>query len=91
MQPETEQQTQTNESIFTNLVDLAPYEKSLKNARTWLYIIAALQFGIGIFEYFTIDDKTVAAVAFGIDTFVALVFLVNNYKRFSVVSSSFNC
>ena len=75
MQPETEPQTQTNESIFTNLVDLAPYEKSLKNARTWLYIIAALQFGIGIFEYFTIDDKTVADVAFGIDTFVAQVFL----------------
>ena len=75
MQPEVEQQAQTTDSIFNNLVDLAPYEKSLKNARIWLYVIAGLQFAVGIFEYFTIDDNIVAAIAFGIDAFVALGFL----------------
>jgi hypothetical protein len=76
MQPDVEQQPQANESIFNDLVDLAPYEKSLKNARIWLYIITGLQFAMGLFEYFTIDDNIIAAVAFGIDAFVAMSFLI---------------
>lgn len=75
MQQEVEQQAQANKSIFNNLIDLAPYEKSLKNARIWLYVISGLQFAMGIFEYFTVDDNIVAAMAFGIDAFVALGFL----------------
>jgi len=75
MQQEIEQQTPPEKSIFNNLVDLAPYEKTLKNARIWLFVIAGIQFCIGIFEYFTVDDNMVAAIAFGIDAFVALGFL----------------
>jgi uncharacterized membrane protein len=74
MQQEPEQTT-ANKSIFNNLVDLAPYEKSLKNARIWLFVIAGIQFCVGIFEYFSLDDNIVAAIAFGIDAFVALGFL----------------
>ena len=70
-----EQPTSPDKSIFNNLVDLAPYEKSLKNARIWLFVIAGIQFCVGLFEYFTVDDNMVAAIAFGIDAFVALGFL----------------
>jgi len=75
MQQEIEQQTSPDKSIFNNLVDLAPYEKTLKNARIWLFVIAGIQFGVGIFEYFSVEDNIVAAIAFGIDAFVALGFL----------------
>ena len=75
MQQEIEPQTSPDKSIFNNLVDLAPYEKSLKNARIWLFVIAGIQFAVGIFEYFSIDDNIVAAIAFGVDAFVALGFL----------------
>ena len=75
MQEQLEQQTSPGNSIFNNLVDLAPYEKNLKNARIWLFVIAAIQFAVGIFEYFSVDDNIVAAIAFSIDAFVALGFL----------------
>lgn len=64
------------ETIFDDVYDLAPYEKSMKNARVWLYVIAAIQVILGIVEFNTVDDPTIAAVAFGIDAFIALVFLV---------------
>ena len=75
MQTDLEPQPQSSETIFNNLVDLEPYEKSLKNARVWLYVIAGIQFAMGIYEYFTVEDNVVAAVAFGIDAFIALGFL----------------
>jgi predicted MFS family arabinose efflux permease len=63
------------ESIFSGVYDLAPYEKTMKNARIWLYVIAGAQLLMGIYEYNTIDDKTVGAIASGIDAFIALTFL----------------
>jgi hypothetical protein len=76
MEQEIEQSTSNSEeSIFNNLVDLEPYEKTLKNARIWLYVIAGLQFVMGIYEYFSVDDKTVASIAFAIDALIALTFL----------------
>src|SRR3982751_2716476 len=62
--------------LFNDVFQLEPYEKSMKNARVWLYVIAAIQFVVGIYEYSTVPDKTVGAVAFGIDAGVAIVFLV---------------
>jgi hypothetical protein len=64
------------ESIFSNVYDLTPYEKTMKNARIWLYVIAGAQFIMGIYEYNTIDEKTVAAIASGIDALIAVTFLV---------------
>ena len=43
------------ENIFSDFVDTRQYEKSLKNARIWLYVIAVIQAGIGVFEYTTTD------------------------------------
>lgn len=66
----------TQESIFNDVLDLRPYEKSLSNARIWLYIIAGLQFAVGIYEYFSIEDNLSAGISFGIDAFIGLAFLV---------------
>lgn len=61
--------------LFDGIYDTSAYEKNMKNARTWLYIIAGFQFAMGIFEYNTTPDATVALIAFGIDAFIAVVFL----------------
>lgn len=63
-------------SLFSNLIDTEPYEKSMRSARNWLYVIAAIQFIMGIVEYNTADDTTVGWIAFGMDAVVAVVFLL---------------
>lgn len=62
-------------SIFDDVYDMEPYEKSMRNARIWLYVIAGFQLIMGVIEFNTVTDPTVASVAFGIDAFLALVFL----------------
>lgn len=64
----------SQETIFSNFVDTAPYEKSLNNARIWLYVIAGIQTISAIVEYSTIDDKQVASIAGLIDICVAALF-----------------
>lgn len=64
----------TEETIFTDLADTSRFEKNLKNARIWLYVIAAIQTAIGIFEYSTIDNKDLAMIAGLIDIGIAFVF-----------------
>ena len=68
-------QNAPQETIFNDVLDTAPYEKSLKNARIWLYVVAAFQAGMGIFEFATIDDKTLAWIALIIDVVIGGVFL----------------
>ena len=63
------------QNLFADVVDTEPYEKSMKNARIWLYIIAALQAVMGIFEYNSTDDPTIGLIACGIDFAVAFLFL----------------
>jgi ribose/xylose/arabinose/galactoside ABC-type transport system permease subunit len=63
------------ESLFKDIYDLEPYEKSMKNARIWLYVISGFQFAVAIYEYSIMPDPTSAWIAFGIDTVLALVFL----------------
>jgi hypothetical protein len=62
-------------SIFDEGIDLSAYEKPLRNARIWLYVIAGLQFLMGIYEYFANDGSTIGIIAFGIDAAVAGLFL----------------
>lgn len=62
-------------SIFNDVYDLAPYEKTMKNARVWLYVIVGIQLIMGIIEFNTVEDSRVAAIAAGIDAFIALTFL----------------
>ncbi|MDB5206812.1 MAG: hypothetical protein JWR72_1887 [Flavisolibacter sp.] len=73
-----------NETIFGDLADTTKYEKGLKNARIYLYIIAALQVGVGIYEYVTTDDKNLALIAGGLDAGIGILFLlfaVWSYKK----------
>ena len=77
-QPTYQQAAETTEeptSIFNELIDTAPYEKSMKNARIWLYVIAGFQFLMGIVEYAREEEPIVGWMAFGIDAFIAFLFL----------------
>jgi len=67
---------ETQPTIFRDVLDTQPYQKSLKDARTWLYVVAGFQFLLGIFEYIQSDDRTVGTIAFGIDAFLAIIFLI---------------
>lgn len=62
-------------SLFDNVYDLEPYEKSMRSARIWLYVIAGIQLIVGIIEYNSVNDPSLAAIVFGIDAGIALVFL----------------
>lgn len=64
------------ESILTDMVDRESYEKPLKNARTWLYVIAGIQLAMGFYEYFTVEDNIVASLALGIQAVIALTFFL---------------
>ena len=64
------------EDIFSEIYDLQPYERTLNRARIWLYVIAGLQFIMGIIEYNQADDPTIGWTAFGIDAFIAAGFLI---------------
>jgi hypothetical protein len=63
-------------SILEDAIDTSDYERTLRRGRNWLYAIAAIQFVIGIYEYGTSLEQTIGLIAFGIDAFIALVFLV---------------
>jgi len=70
-----QQSSPSGDTIFNEVYDLAPYEKTMKNARVWLYVIAAIQFAMGIYEYYSTPERTVGIIAFGIDAAVAIAFL----------------
>ena len=70
------QELQPPENIFSELADIRPYERTMKNARGWMYAIVVVQFLIGFYEYFTVDDNYIAALAFGIDALIGMIFLL---------------
>ena len=69
-------ETPTQESIFTDLVDDSQYDRNLRNARIWLYIIAGLQLAVGCYEYYDTPDPQLAWIVFGIYAFIGAIFLV---------------
>jgi len=69
------QSPSSGDTIFNEVYDLEPYKKTLKNARVWLYVIAGIQFLMGIYEYYTAENQNVGILAFGIDAAIALIFL----------------
>src|SRR3712207_4667413 len=71
----TEEESAPQTDLFANVVDTEPYEKSMKNARIWLYVIAGFQAVMGIIEYNMIDEAALAMIACGIDFTLALAFL----------------
>lgn len=66
----------TQDGLFNDIVDTAPYEKSLKTARIYLYIIATIQFGIGVYEYLSTEDKELALIAGAVDAGIGVLFLL---------------
>src|SRR5947209_20515945 len=89
---ETEQQptnipSATNtppETIFSDMMDTKPYEKNLRTARIWLYVVAGIQAAIGVYEYASTSDKDLAVAAALIDGGIAVMFLllaVWSYKK----------
>jgi hypothetical protein len=66
---------QEQESILEDTIDTSAYEKTLKRGRVWLYIIAAMQSLMGIYEYATEPDNTIGLIAMGIDMFIGATFL----------------
>ena len=70
----SQEQLPEQENIFNDVFDTGHYKKSMKNARIWLYVIAGLQFLMGIYEYTITTDKTIATIAFAIDGGIALTF-----------------
>ena len=74
----------SQESIFSDALDTSRYDKSLKRARVYLYIIAGIQCAVGIYEYATIRDKDFALVAAAIDFGIGALFIffaVWSYKN----------
>lgn len=62
-------------SLFSDVYDLEPYEKTMKNARIWLYIIAGLYCVVGIFEYSKMQGTGLENVVLAIDLGIAFSFL----------------
>ncbi|HEY0042868.1 MAG TPA: hypothetical protein VGB71_19475 [Flavisolibacter sp.] len=65
----------SQETIFADIVDTKPYEKSLRNARIYLYIVAALQVGVGIYQYANSDPEYALLIG-GIPIGLGILFLV---------------
>jgi hypothetical protein len=63
----------SQETIFSDLADTKPYEKSLKTARIWLYVIAGLQVIMGIYEYNTVAPD-LALLVLLIDAGIGIIF-----------------
>ena len=62
------------ESIFTDLVDDSQYDRNLRNARIWLYVVAGIQLLVGCYEYYSLRETDFGWIAFAIDAFIGAVF-----------------
>lgn len=63
-------------SILEDAIDTSDYERTMRRARIWLFVIAAFQLLVGIFEYATTPDSTVGLIAMGIDIFIGAIFFI---------------
>ena len=66
----------SQESVFSDVVDIRPYEKALKNARIWLYVIAGLQVIFGIVQYAITDDKELGLIVAVIEAGIGVLFFL---------------
>jgi hypothetical protein len=73
-QPVSQEEQLPQQDLFADVVDTEPYEKTMKNARVWLYVIAGFQAAMGIFEYNTAEDATIGMIACIIDVSIAILF-----------------
>ncbi len=75
------------ETIFSDMTsDFTPYQKNLKNARIWLFVLAGIHFCYGIYQ-FSISgayDYTIRWINFAIygsQTLAFLAFAIWSYKK----------
>ena len=73
--PQTVTEHSGTQGLLDDVVDTEQYQKSMRNARVWLYVIAGFQLLMGVLEYYQADERTEGIVAFCIDAFIALLFL----------------
>ena len=74
---EAEQTSVLQDSILLDVADMSGYDKNLKRARIWLYVITAMQMVLGVFEYMKYENETAEFrwITFGIDAAIGLIFL----------------
>ena len=65
------------DSVLLEMADMSGYDKNLRNARIWLYVITGMQIILGIYEAMTLKDveTSVQWVVFGIDAGLGFLFL----------------
>ena len=66
----------SQETMFSDIVDIKPYEKSLKNARIWLYVISAIQVVFGVVQYAIADDKEIGLVVAIVEAGIGVLFFL---------------
>ena len=73
----SEQADVLQDSILLDVSDMSGYDKNLKRARIWLYVITGMQVLLGVFEYIKYDTASdeFRWMAFGIDAAIGLIFL----------------
>ena len=79
------------DTIFNEVADMSGYDKNLKTARVYLYIVAALQIGVGIYQYITLKDysEQVALLAGGIAGGLGIVFIILAIWSYKMPSAAF--
>jgi hypothetical protein len=65
------------DSVLLDMADMSGYDKNLRNARIWLYVISGMQIVLGIYESLTLTDaeSSVQWVVFGVSAGLGLLFL----------------
>lgn len=65
------------DNILLDAADMSGYDKNLKRARIWLYVVTAMQVLMGVFEYMKYDTETPEFrwFTFALDAAIGLIFL----------------
>lgn len=73
--PEAEKPQQ--DSVLLDVADMSGYDKNLKNARTWLYVLSGIMFAVGLYHFFQNEayGEEVQWITFAMEGGIALVFL----------------
>ena len=74
----------SQETIFSDVLDTTPYEKNLRTARIYLYVVAAIQVGVGIYQYANAADPELGFWLGGVTAGLGILFLlfaIWSYKK----------
>lgn len=79
----------SQETLFSDMLDTSAYQKPIKTGRIWLYVLAALQVGVGVYEYVTTEDKDTGLTAGLIDGGIGALFLLFAFLSYKKPFTSF--